>query len=132
MHAHPLICVSDVESSSRWYQRLLACQSGHGGSQYERLVLNGTLILQLHDWHVEHDHGPIGNPDLKPYGNGVLLWFEIEDFDAAVARVEEMKVEVVLPCRHHVGASQWEIWLRDPDGYTVVLSSPDGTAGLIK
>jgi hypothetical protein len=22
----------------------------------------------------------------------------------------------------------WEIWLRDPDGYTVVLASPDGTA----
>lgn len=129
MRAQPLICVRDVEESSRWYQRLLACKSGHGGSQYERLVLDGTLILQLHNWHVEHDHGPIGNPDLKPYGNGVLLWFEMDDFDAAVARAEEMKVEVVLPRRHHVGANHWEIWLRDLDGYTVVLSSPDGAAG---
>ena len=24
--------------------------------------------------------------------------------------------------------NHWEIWLRDPDGYTVVLASPDGTA----
>jgi hypothetical protein len=31
---------------------------------------------------------PSGNPKLKPYGNGVLLWFEIEDFDAAVARAK--------------------------------------------
>jgi len=28
------------------------------------------------------------HPNLKPYGNGVLLWFEIEDFDAAVARAK--------------------------------------------
>jgi hypothetical protein len=25
-------------------------------------------------------------------------------------------------------ANHWELWLRDPDGYTVVLASPDGTA----
>jgi hypothetical protein len=27
------------------------------------------------------------------------------------------------------GPNHWEIWLRDPDGYTVVLASPDGSAG---
>lgn len=31
--------------------------------------------------------GAIGNPKDKPYGSGVLLWFEIDDFDAAVARL---------------------------------------------
>jgi hypothetical protein len=31
---------------------------------------------------------PSGNPNLKPDGNGVLVWFEIEDFDAAVARAK--------------------------------------------
>ena len=41
-----------------------------------------ALILQLHRWEVEHHHGPIGDPNVKPYGNGVLLWFEVEDFDA--------------------------------------------------
>jgi ubiquinone/menaquinone biosynthesis C-methylase UbiE len=25
--------------------------------------------------------------------------------------------------------NHWECWLRDPDGYTVVLASPDGSAG---
>jgi catechol 2,3-dioxygenase-like lactoylglutathione lyase family enzyme len=129
MHSQPLICVRDVEASSRWYQRLLECQSAHGGPEYERLVSHGGLILQLHRWEVEHHHGPIGNPNAKPYGNGVLLWFEVDDFDAAVARAEEMKVEVVLPRHRHAGARHWEIWLRDPEGYTLVLSSPDGSAG---
>src|SRR5438876_216206 len=86
MRSQPLICVRDVEASSRWYQRLLGCQGAHGGKEYERLVSYGRLVLQLHRWDVEHHHGPIGDPNLKPYGNGVLLWFEIEDFDAAAAR----------------------------------------------
>ena len=42
--------------------------------------------MQLHRFEVEHHHGAIGDPDDRPYGNGVLLWFEIDDFDAAVAR----------------------------------------------
>jgi catechol 2,3-dioxygenase-like lactoylglutathione lyase family enzyme len=133
MRPQPLICVRDVEASSRWYQRLLGCQSAHGGPEYERLVSNGRLILQLHQWDVEHDHGPIGDQNLKPYGNGVLLWFELDDFDAAVARAEEMQTEMVRsrhrnPPSGDGGPNHWECWLRDPDGYTVVLASPDGSA----
>ena len=133
MHPQPLICVNDVEASSRWYQRLLGCQSAHGAKEYERLVDGGQLILQLHRWDVEHHHGLIGDPKAKPYGNGVLLWFEIDDFGAAVARAEAMKVEIVLP-RHrnppdgNGGPNHWECWIRDPNGYVVVLASPDGTA----
>jgi len=134
MRPQPLICVHDVEAISRWYQRLLGCQSAHGGPEYERLEIHGNLVLQLHRWDVEHHHGPIGDPALKPYGNGVLLWFEMDDFDSAVARSQAMRAEVVKP-RHRNppagdgGPNHWEIWLRDPEGYAVVLASPDGSAG---
>jgi catechol 2,3-dioxygenase-like lactoylglutathione lyase family enzyme len=130
----PLITVSDVEASSRWYQRLLACESAHGGPVYERLLSNGTLVLQLHHWDAEHEHGAIGDPDDRPYGNGSLLWFETDDFDAAVARAVELHAEVVLgPLRNPPegqpgGPAHREIWLRDLDGYVVVLASPDGEA----
>lgn len=133
MRPQPLICVADVEASSRWYCTLLGCRSAHGGPEYERLVGRDGLILQLHGWRVAHHHGAIGDPARKPYGNGVLLWFEIDDFDEAVARGEAMSAEVVLP-RHRNppdgdgGPNHWECWLRDPDGYIVVLASPDGTA----
>jgi catechol 2,3-dioxygenase-like lactoylglutathione lyase family enzyme len=133
MRSQPLIAVTDVEASSRWYQRLLGCRSDHGGAVYERLVADGVLFLQLHRFEVAHHHGPIGDPADKPYGNGVLLWFEIDDFDAAVARAAAMKAEMVCP-RHRNppdgdgGPNHWECWLRDPDGYIVVIASPDGTA----
>lgn len=135
MRPQPLIAVNDVEASSRWYQRLLGCESAHGGPKYERLVSrNGTLVLQLHNWEVEHHHGRIGDRAARPYGNGVLLWFEVDDFDAAVARAMDLKAEVRLPKHRNPpsgegGPNHWECWLRDPDGYTVVLASPDGTAG---
>jgi predicted enzyme related to lactoylglutathione lyase len=133
MRPQPLIATTDVEASSLWYQRLLNCQSAHGGPEYERLVAGEKLVLQLHRFGVKHDHGAIGNPDDKPYGNGVLLWFEIDDFDAAMARVADLNADVLLPKHRNPpsgdgGPNHWECWLRDPDGYTVVLASPDGSA----
>jgi catechol 2,3-dioxygenase-like lactoylglutathione lyase family enzyme len=132
MRPQPLICVSDVEASSRWYQRLLGCRSDHGGPNYERLVTGVRLVMQLHRWDRADHHGPIGDPADLPPGNGLLLWFEIDDFDAAADRAAAMEAEVLLP-RHRNppgdgGPNHWEIWLRDPDGYKVVLASPDGTA----
>src|SRR5262245_10193347 len=127
LQLQPLICVHDVEASSRWYQRLLGFQSDHGGPAYERLVWQGRLVLQLHQWEVEHQHGRLGDPNLKPYGNGVLLWFELEEFDAAVARAEELKADIIKP-RHRGENAHWECWLRDLDGYTIVLASPLGSA----
>jgi catechol 2,3-dioxygenase-like lactoylglutathione lyase family enzyme len=135
MRPQPLITVSDVEASSAWYQRLLGCQSAHGGREYERLVsAQGVLVLQLHSFDVEHDHGRIGDPDDRPYGNGVLLWFETDEFDAVMARAKSMQVDVVLPTHRNPpdgqgGPNHWECWLRDPDGYTVVIASPDNSAG---
>ena len=133
MRSQPLIAVADVEASSRWYQRLLGCERGHGGSEYERLIADGELILQLHDRQVEHHHGLIGDPNGGPYGNGVLLWFETDDFDAVIARANQMGAEVVKPPHRNPpsgegGPNHRECWLRDLDGYTVVLASPDGEA----
>ena len=132
MRPQPLICVGDVEASSRWYQQLLNCDSAHGGPNYERLVVSGVLILQLHRWDEDHHHGPIGDKNVPP-GNGLLLWFEIDDFDSAIERVISLNAEILMP-RHrnppdgNGGPNHWEIWLRDLDGYKVVLASPDGTA----
>ena len=129
----PLIAVTDVEASSRWYRRLLGCSSNHGGPAYEQLVSNGQLILQLHSFEVEHHHGPIANRDDRPYGNGVLLWFEVDDFETALQRAREMNVEIVMakhrnPPDGDGGPNHWECWMKDPDGYMVVVASPYGTA----
>ena len=133
MRPQPLICVADVVASSLWYCRLLNGASAHGGPNHERIVVSGKLVLQLHRWDVEDHHGLIGDPEAKSQGNGLLLWFEIDDIEEARARAEAMGVEVLLPFHRNPpdgdgGPNHWEIWLRDLDGYKVVLASPDGTA----
>lgn len=123
----PLIVVADVAASSRWYQQLLGCTSAHGGHDYDRLTSGGRLILQLHHQEVEDHHGRIGDP-AHPYGNGLLLWFELDEFDAAIARATAMGAEVVTAPHVNPNPGHRECWLRDPDGYTVVVASPDGEA----
>ena len=121
--SQPLVVVRDVPASSRFYAQILDAESAHGGVEYEQLVSDGELVLQLHHLDVEHHHGPLASSDV-PLGNGVLLWFEVRDFDAAVERVRGLDAVVERDVHVNPNALQREIWLRDPDGYLVVLAGP--------
>ena len=129
-----MIAVRDVEASSSWYQELLGLRSDHGGPDYERLLADGILVLQLHHRDVEHHHGVFVTSDAE-VGNGVLLWFgEVADFDDVVARASKLGAPIVrAPHRNPPegqgnGPGHREVWIQDPDGYTVVVASPDGEA----
>ena len=128
MQTLPMICVHDVQASSRWYQAVLGARSGHGGAEYEQIVIGERIVLQLHRWEA-HEHPHLGNPALRPYGNGVALWFESEAFDADVLRVQATAAEVLEPPHVNPLAQHRELWLRDPDGYVVVISSRYGDLG---
>ena len=121
--AQPLIAVSDVEASSRWYCALLGCTSGHRGREYERVMDGDEFVLQLHDWNV-HEHRYLGDEASRPWGNSALLWFRVGDFDAAVSRANELGARILEGPRENPQALQRELWLEDPDGYVVVLASP--------
>ncbi|WP_460357607.1 VOC family protein [Actinoallomurus acanthiterrae] len=119
----PMVAVADVEQAGRWYQDVLGATSGHGGPEYEQLLVDGTMIMQLHRLEVGHHHGAIADPD-RPLGNGVALWFEIPAFDAAVERIRRMDARVVTDVHLNPNAGHREIWLRDLDGYLVVIAEP--------
>jgi predicted enzyme related to lactoylglutathione lyase len=112
-----------VERASRWYQQVLGASSGHGGPEYEQLLVDGCLIMQLHHEEAGHHHGPIGDPG-QPAGNGVALWFEASDFEAAVRRIRKAGAQIVTDVHLNPNAGHREIWIRDLDGYLVVLAEP--------
>jgi catechol 2,3-dioxygenase-like lactoylglutathione lyase family enzyme len=118
-----MVVVRDVPASSRFYQQVLAADSGHGGDEYEQIVVGGEILLQVHAIDVEDHHGPLADPD-QPLGNGVLLWFEVADFEAAAERVRATGAPIVHDVHTNPRARQQEIWVRDPDGYLVVLAGP--------
>jgi catechol 2,3-dioxygenase-like lactoylglutathione lyase family enzyme len=119
----PMITVADVEEASQWYQQVLGARSGHGGAEYEQLLVDGRLIMQLHRLEVGHHHGTIGDPG-RPAGNGVALWFEAADFDAAVSRIRAIGAHIVTDVHVNPNAGHREIWIRDLDGYLVVFAEP--------
>jgi catechol 2,3-dioxygenase-like lactoylglutathione lyase family enzyme len=125
MKAQPLIAVQDVERSSRWYQRVLGCQSGHGGREYEQIVRNGEIILQLHAWNT-HGHPNLCDADAAPHGFGVLLWFQMSAFDEAVRQARNLGAEILEEPHVNPRANHRECWIRDPDGYVVVVVSDVG------
>ena len=129
--SQPLIAVRDVRASSRWYQQLLqvgALPEHEHRDVYSRILCDDHLILQLHAWD-EEDHPNLVNADLAPPGHGVLLWFEVDDFDAAVERARSLRAEVIEEPHVNQAAAHMEMWIRDPDGYLVVIAGPDGEAG---
>ena len=130
MQAQPMIVVHDVQASSRWYQSVLGLKSAHGGSEYERLTLKDKLVMQIHRWDA-HEHPHMGDSKVQPYGNGVLLWFQADDFDAAVERVIAHNAQILEPPKVNTNANHREIWLRDPNGYVVVIASSYGDLGTL-
>ena len=118
----PLV-VSDVARSRRFYCDVVGLESGHGGDEYEQLLHDGELVMQLHDESDDDHHGPLAESGVTR-GNGVLVWFEVADFDAAVARAREVGAPVVREVGLNPNARQHELWIRDPDGYVVVLAGP--------
>ena len=131
IEAQPLIAVRNVRASSRWYGELLGADSipEHPHRDvYDRISHFGRLLLQLHAWDAE-EHPNLVNADAAPPGHGVLLWFQVDDFDSVVERARGLGAEIVEEPRVNPAPRHREIWLRDPDGYVVVVASPDGECG---
>ena len=124
----PLIAVRDVRASSRWYAELLGGDSlpeHRHRDLYDRVTSSGQLILQIHAWD-EENHPNLVNANAAPPGHGVLLWFQVHDFDSAVKRARALGTEIIQEPLFTPAPRHREMWLRDPDGYVVVIASPDG------
>jgi catechol-2,3-dioxygenase len=125
-----LIAVRDVRRSASWYTTLLGTDSlpDHAHRDvYDRIMSGGRILLQLHAWD-EEDHPNLTYRTAAPLAHGVVLWFQLDDFDAAVERARGLKAEVIEGPFVNPAPQHRELWLRDPDGYVVVICSPDGEA----
>ena len=125
MSPEPLIAVRDLESSCHWYQSVLGLRSSAAGVDDETLLCGERVVMRLRPWDTRH-HPHLGRPDVRARGNGMLLWFRTDDFDAAVLRVRQQAAQVLEGPGVDPNHGRREIWLRDPDGYVVVLAGPEG------
>lgn len=119
-----IIAVRDVPFSFRWYQSLLGQPAAAPGHDFWGQICDadGTVLLCLHQWGA-HEHPSLMSPDEAQPGNGLLLFFRVDDFALALQRARAL-----APALHdepHVNPSTntQEFSLRDPDGYYVTISA---------
>src|SRR3954469_3325919 len=95
----PLLAVRAVRASARWYATLLGAtrtselMASDHDHLYDRLLVDDVLVLQLHAWDAEH-HPNLVDPDGGRNGHGVLVWFELDELDAAVERARALGARV--------------------------------------
>jgi predicted enzyme related to lactoylglutathione lyase len=119
-----IIGVSDVPSSFKWYQSLFGqpeTQPGHADFG-QILDSDGTVLLCLHQWGA-HEHPSLMSPDEASPGNGLLLFFRVDDFDMSLKRARALVAQLEEEPHANPNTRTEEFSLRDPDGYYVTISS---------
>ncbi len=122
-----IIGVRDVAQSFKWYQSLFgqsATASAH--SYFGQLVdSDGTVLLCLHEWGVD-SHPPLTSPDDGTPGNGLLLFFRVDDYASALQRARALASRFEEEPHVNPNTRTEEFSLRDPDGYYVTISALPG------
>ena len=119
-----IIGVTDVAHSFSWYQSLFGQPKTAPGHDYFGQLLDndGTVLLCLHKWG-SHEHPTLSSADHASPGNGLLLFFRVDDFDEALARARAFDGALELEPEINPATGTREFALRDPDGYYVMLSA---------
>lgn len=119
-----IIGTEDVTRSFRWYQTLFGQPQSAPAHDYFGQLRDedGEVLLCLHRWG-DHEHPTLLSPESAKPGNGLLLFFRIDDFDATLDRARKLdgalaKEPEVNPS---TGTREYALW--DPDGYYVMFSA---------
>jgi catechol 2,3-dioxygenase-like lactoylglutathione lyase family enzyme len=119
-----IIGVKDVAFSFKWYQSLFGQPETAPAHDYWGQICDsdGTVLLCLHQWG-SHDHPSLTSPDKAQPGNGLLLFFRVDDFDTALPRARALVSRLDEEPNVNPATGTREFALRDPDGYHVMISA---------
>jgi catechol 2,3-dioxygenase-like lactoylglutathione lyase family enzyme len=118
-----IIGVRDVRASFKWYQSLFGMIGTDPGHDHFGQIVDtdGTVLLCLHGWG-EHEHPPLMNPDVATPGNGLLLFFRVDNYDACLKHGLALVDRFAEEPHVNPNTQTREFSLRDPDGYYVTIS----------
>ena len=119
-----IIGVADVPRSFAWYQSLFGLPASAPGHDYFGQIVDtdGTVLLCLHAWGA-HDHPPLISPEHAKPGNGLLLFFRVDDFAMALQRARTLVSGLDEEPHLNPSTGTMEFAMRDPDDYYVMISA---------
>jgi catechol 2,3-dioxygenase-like lactoylglutathione lyase family enzyme len=119
-----IIGVRDVPDSFTWYQSLFGQPATPPAHDHFGQILDadGTVLLCLHQWGA-HGHPTLMSPNEAPPGNGLLLFFRVDDFGGSLKRARALVPRLEEEPHVNPNTRTLEFSLRDPDGYYVTISA---------
>ena len=119
-----IIGVKDVPASFKWYQRLFGQpETSPAHSYFGQLQdTDGTVLLCLHEWGA-HEHPTLTSSERATPGNGLILFFRVDDVDACLQRARPLVAQLEEEPNVNPATGTIEFALRDPDGYYVMISA---------
>ena len=119
-----IIGVSNVSSSLKWYQSLFGQpETPPAHDHFGHIVdTDGTVLVCLHQWGA-HEHPSLLSPEKASPGNGLLLFFRVDDFDLTLKRARVLVTRFEEEPHVNPSTRTREFSLRDPDGYYVSISA---------
>ena len=123
-----IIGVADVARSFEWYRSLLDLPETAPAHDYFGQILDadGTVLLCLHRWGA-HEHPTLASPhDARP-GDGFLLFFRVDNFDATLPAARALVSRLEEEPHVNPNTGTMEFSLRDPDGYYVSVNALEAT-----
>ena len=119
-----IIGVKDVPFSFHWYQSLFGQPRTAPAHDYWGQISDsdGTVLLCLHQWGA-HEHPSLRSPDQALPGNGLLLFFRVDDFELGLQRARALVSRLDEEPHVNPNTRTREFSLRDPDGYYLTISS---------
>ena len=119
-----IIAVRDVAATCQWYQSLFGhAQTPPAHDHFGQILdADGTVLLCLHAWGA-HEHPSLMSPDNGPPGNGLLLFFRVDDYDQTLTRARALVARLDEEPHVNPNTQTPEFSLRDPDGYYVTISA---------
>lgn len=121
-----IIGVADVAHSFKWYQSLFGQPATQPAHDDFGVICDtdGTVLLCLHQWGA-HGHPSLASPDESGPGNGLILFFRVDDLPAALVRARTLVAGLEEEPHVNPNTGTDEFALRDPDGYYVMVSALD-------
>jgi len=116
-----ILAVSDVSKSSAWYQKLLGCNSKHGGNTFEMLSDNeDNIFLCLHKWG-EHEHPTLSNSKIQA-GNGLVLYIQVLDLDEVWHNAQSLNATIEEEPHLNPNSGKQQFCVRDLDNYYLMIT----------
>ena len=113
-----------MPGSFKWYQSLLGLpETAPAHDDFGQILdSDGPVLLCLHEWGA-HEHPSLTSPDHARPGNGLLLFFRVDDFDTSLSAARTLVSRFEEEPNLNPNTETIEFSLRDPDGYYVTISA---------